>query len=127
MCTLPRDTRKLNREKKYRLSDRDRCRNPTDLYATCVIGERLSFPAIEPAGDGDEQQPKDRDVNHKREVITDGVYDDRRSGDPTVGQYGSPISRLDEVWSGVPSRWPETGNGGELVFDRRARCNVPID
>ena len=34
------------------------------------IGERFPFLAIEPTGNGQEQQPKDRHVDHEREVIS---------------------------------------------------------
>jgi hypothetical protein len=33
------------------------------------IGDRLALPAIEPADDGEEKQPKDRHVDHERESI----------------------------------------------------------
>jgi len=34
------------------------------------IGERLPLPAIEPTGEGEEQQPKDRHVDHEWELIS---------------------------------------------------------
>jgi hypothetical protein len=50
---------------------------PTDLFPQETIlfdqiGERLSLPAIEPAGDGEEQQAEHRHVDHERELISHG-------------------------------------------------------
>jgi hypothetical protein len=49
--------------------------SPTDLPSEKPIlfdqiGEGLPVPAIEPAGDGQEQHPKDRHVDHGPEVIS---------------------------------------------------------
>ena len=44
------------------------CRDDAILFDQ--IGERLPLPAIEPTGDGEEQQPKDRLVDHERELIS---------------------------------------------------------
>jgi hypothetical protein len=43
---------------------------PEDAILFDQIGERLPLPAIEPTGDGEEQQPKDRHVDHERELIS---------------------------------------------------------
>ena len=43
---------------------------PQEAILFDQIGERLPFSAIEPSGDGDEQQLETRDVDHEREVIS---------------------------------------------------------
>ena len=67
--------------------------SPTDLPPEEAIlfdqvGECLPLPAIEPAGDGDEQQPKNGDVDHERQVISRTAFTTTKGGDPTVGQFG---------------------------------------
>ena len=44
---------------------------PEEAILFDQIGERLSFPAIQPTGDAEEQDPKHRHVDHKRELISD--------------------------------------------------------
>ena len=67
------------------------------------IGERLSFAAIEPAGDSNEQQPKDRDVDHEPEVISRTAFattDGPRSHSGTIrGQVFERLRHSDYVRS----------------------------
>jgi hypothetical protein len=55
------------------------------------IGYRLAFPAIEPADDGDEQQPEDREVDHERELISRTLQ--KHSTIPSILSWD--ITRLD--------------------------------
>ena len=43
---------------------------PQEAILFDQIGERLPLPAIEPTGDGQKQQAKDRHVDHERELIS---------------------------------------------------------
>ena len=42
---------------------------PEEAILFDQIGERLPLPMIEPTDEGQEQQPKDRHVDHERELI----------------------------------------------------------
>jgi hypothetical protein len=69
--------------------------SPTDLPPEKAIlfdqvGDHLAFPAIEPAGNGEEQQPKDADVDHGPDVISHGREKYPELVDPELGQYGRP-------------------------------------
>src|SRR6516225_5752703 len=61
---------------------------PEDAILFDQIGERLSFPAIQPTGDAEEQDPKHRRVDHKRELISEPSENARNPFDPDLGPYG---------------------------------------
>lgn len=61
------------------------------------IGQRLSLAAIEPAGYGEEQQPKDGRVDHERQLISHVAETACRTVDPKVGYYAEKVIRDDEV------------------------------
>jgi hypothetical protein len=63
------------------------------------IRERLPFPAIEPTGDGQEQQPQHRDVDHERELISRPRKMARNPADPEMGHCGLQRSPAKDVAS----------------------------
>ena len=61
---------------------------PEEAILFDQIGERLPLPAIEPTDDGEEQQPKNRHVDHERELISRTRQRCPNPVDPELGHYG---------------------------------------
>jgi hypothetical protein len=61
---------------------------PKDAILFDQIRERFPLPAIEPTGDGQEQEPKHRQVDHERQLISRPLQNGRNPVDREVGHYG---------------------------------------
>jgi len=61
---------------------------PKDAILFDQIGERFPLPAIEPTGDGQEQEPKHRQIDHERQLISRSRQNGRNPVDREVGHYG---------------------------------------
>ncbi len=61
--------------------------SPKEAILFDQVGERLPLPAIEPAGDGEEQQTKGRHVDHGSELYHMVAEKPLKCVDPEVGQY----------------------------------------
>jgi len=51
------------------------------------ISQRLSLLAIEPASDGEKQQPNDRHVDHERQLISRSKQHRSPTADPKLEHY----------------------------------------
>jgi len=99
------------------------------------IGERLPLSMIEPPDDGQEQQPKDRYVDHERELMSRPRQEARqsyRSGAGTLRATRScsvttraHLRRLDPVSSGK-ARTTSLGEGEALDDVRSLNPFAPV-
>src|SRR5262245_59431507 len=66
------------------------------------ISQRLSLLAIEPASDGEKQQPNDRHVDHERQLISRSKQHRSPTADPKLEHYGLQrrygYIRLEHAW-----------------------------
>jgi hypothetical protein len=65
--------------------------------------------AIDPTGDGQEQQPKHRHVDHERELISRPRQNGRNPVDPELGHY--PVEKFRTLIPSQRSGWIRAESG----------------